>query len=137
MKTETLARPAPALAHPAFSRGLGHKAAAKAIRASRPLDVVDLDPVIHERTRLSILTVLFTSREPGCSFSDLRDTLSLTDGNLLAHLRTLEQAEFIGRIKAGAGRNSSTTIQLSSLGKRAFRKYLDQLETLVRAAKGA
>jgi DNA-binding MarR family transcriptional regulator len=109
------------------------KAAAKSVRS---VEVVDLDPVIHERTRLSILTALFTGREPGCSFSDLRDTLTLTDGNLLAHLRTLEQAQFIERIKAGAGRGSTTTIQLSALGRKAFRKYLDQLEILVRSARG-
>jgi DNA-binding MarR family transcriptional regulator len=113
-------------------KSAAHKGPSKSLRH---LDLVDLDPVIHERTRLSILTALFTSREPGCSFSDLRDMLSLTDGNLLAHLRTLEQAAFIERIKAGAGRGSTTTIQLSAAGRKAFRKYLDQLESLVRSAK--
>ena len=102
----------------------------------RHVDIVDLDPVIHERTRLSILTALFTHCEPGCSFSDLRDTLTLTDGNLLAHLRTLEQAAFIERIKAGAGRGSTTTIQLSAHGRKAFKNYLDQLEALVLSARG-
>ena len=116
-----------------LSKSGGQKSAVKAMKH---LDLVDLDPVIHERTRLSILTALFTSREPGCSFSDLRNTLSLTDGNLLAHLRTLEQATFIERIKAGAGRGSMTTIQLSSHGRKAFKKYLDQLEALVQSARG-
>ena len=102
---------------------------------SRP-DLVRLDPVIHERTRLSILTVLFTAGAAGCSFSDLRDTLSLTDGNLMAHLRTLELAELIERIKEGAGRNSSTTVQLSPMGRKNFCNYLDQLELLVRAVRG-
>lgn len=115
------------------SKNSGHKHGVKTLRH---LDIVDLDPVIHERTRLSILTALFTHREPGCSFSDLRDTLALTDGNLLAHLRTLEHASFIERIKAGAGRGSTTTIQLSTLGRKSFKKYLDQLETLVNAARG-
>jgi len=107
-----------------------------ALKAMKHLDFVHLDPVIHERTRLSILTALFTSREPGSSFSDLRDTLSLTDGNLLAHLRTLEQADVIERVKEGAGRGSTTTIQLSSHGRKAFGRYLDQLEMLVRSARG-
>lgn len=117
-------------------KSAGQKHADRGVKSARHLDLVDLDPVIHERTRLSILTALFTSREPGCSFSDLRNTLSLTDGNLLAHLRTLEQSEFIERIKAGAGRGSTTTIQLSAPGRKAFRKYLDQLESLVRSARG-
>lgn len=103
---------------------------------SRAGDTVYLDAVIHERTRLSILTALHTLGEPGCSFLDLRDTLSLTDGNLMAHLRTLEEAGLIERIKEGAGRKSNTTVRLSPIGKKAFKNYLDRLEMLVRAVRG-
>ena len=99
-------------------------------------DEVYLDPLIHERTRLSILTSLFTSTDSAISFSDLRDTLALTDGNLTTHLRTLESAGLLERAKEGSGRNSSTTVRLSPTGKKAFLHYLDQLETLVRAARG-
>ncbi|HEY3324097.1 MAG TPA: transcriptional regulator [Planctomycetota bacterium] len=101
---------------------------------ARP-DLVRLDPVIHERTRLTILTLLSTTTDPGYSFSDLRDVLHLTDGNLMAHLRTLEEAELIERVKEGAGRASSTTIALSASGRKAFSSYLEQLEQLVRAAR--
>ncbi len=122
MKTAGMARPR---AHAA--PGQGSKT------PSRPrTELVQLNPLIHERTRLTILTALFTTGDPGCSFSDLRDMLSLTDGNLMAHLRTLEDAGLIERVKEGAGRNSSTTIGLSSNGRKAFKTYLDQLETLVR-----
>ncbi len=118
-------------------KSAGHKSGDKAsAKSMKHLDLVALDPVIHERTRLSILTALFTSREPACTFSDLRDALSLTDGNLLAHLRTLEQADFIERIKEGAGRGSTTMIQLSPHGRKSYAKYLDQLESLVRSARG-
>jgi DNA-binding MarR family transcriptional regulator len=104
---------------------------------ARPVsNLVHMDPLIHERTRLAIFTALFTSTEAGFSFSDLRDTLSLTDGNLMTHLRTLEEAKLIELIKEGAGRNSNTVIQLSTSGRKAFKNYLDQLETLVRAARG-
>jgi DNA-binding MarR family transcriptional regulator len=98
--------------------------------------MVQLDPVIHERTRLAILTSLFTVAGNSCSFLDLRETLQLTDGNLMAHLRTLESAGLIEREKEGAGRKSSTTVQLSTSGKRAFKGYLDNLESLVRTARG-
>ncbi|HYG73429.1 MAG TPA: transcriptional regulator [Planctomycetota bacterium] len=110
-------------------------AAPAQLKARQRNDVVHLDPLIHERTRLGILTSLFTTAEPGLSFSDLRDTLSLTDGNLMAHLRTLEEAGIIQREKEGAGRNSSTTVQLSPSGRKAFANYLDQLEMLVRTAR--
>jgi DNA-binding MarR family transcriptional regulator len=99
-------------------------------------NLVHMDPVIHERTRLAIITALYTHAENGYSFSDLRDTLSLTDGNLLTHLRTLEDADLIERVKEGAGRTSNTVIQLNTSGRKAFKNYLDQLETLVRAARG-
>ena len=111
-------------------RGIGTKA------PEQTAGWVALDPVIHERTRLAILTALSTSAEAALSFLDLRDTLRLTDGNLLAHLRTLESAGLVELIKKGAGRGSSTVVQLSAAGRKAFRMYLDQLETLVRAARG-
>lgn len=110
-------------------RGMGSE-------ARRNADFVQLDPVIHEQTRLGILTVLYTA-PGGHSFSDLRDTLALTDGNLMAHLRTLETAGLVERLKEGAGRASSTTVQLGAPGRKAFKNYLDQLETLVRAARSA
>lgn len=111
----------------------GHESAA--LEGSPLADFVRLDPVIHERTRLSIVTALSTVGDRACSFSDLRDMLALTDGNLMAHLRTLELAGFVERMKEGAGRNSSTTIQLSPAGRGAFRAYLDQLETLLKTAR--
>ena len=99
-------------------------------------ELVELDPLIHERTRLAILTTLSTSKQSACSFTHLRDVLRVTDGNLITHLRTLEQAGVIERHKSGAGRGSSTSVQLTALGQKAFRAYLDQLEALVRAARG-
>ena len=119
-------------------RARPHENAAQtpAPRGAQQAELVRLDPVIHEHTRLGILTVLFTT-PAGRSFPDLRDTLSLTDGNLVAHLRTLEAAGLVERLKEGAGRASNTTVQLSSHGRRAFEKYLKQLEMLVRAARTA
>lgn len=130
MKTASVPR---SRSHPLYSP-FGKKAPKS---DPRPVsDLVHLDPLIHERTRLSILTVLYTGAQPAVSFSDLRDTLTLTDGNLLTHLRTLEEAALIERVKQGAGRNSNTVVQLSSAGRKAFKNYLDQLEMLVRTARG-
>jgi len=118
-------------AHDAFGR-ISQSITARKQEAAD--DSVYLDPVIHERTRLAILTALYTARE-GRSFPDLRDTLALTDGNLMAHLRTLEEAGLLERSKAGAGRASMTTVRLSAQGMTAFEQYLDQLEKLVHAAR--
>ncbi len=100
--------------------------------------LIKLDPIIHERARLAILTSLSTSEDGCCLFTDLRDSLQVTDGNLITHLRTLEQAGLVERKKEGAGRNSATKVMISKKGRNAFKAYLDQLEMLVQAArKGA
>ena len=97
--------------------------------------LVQLDPVIHERTRLAILTALTTTADGLLSFSDLRSALHLTDGNLTTHLRTLGQAGLVEVHKTGAGRGSSTTVQLKPTGRAAFHKYLARLEALIQAAR--
>ncbi len=99
-------------------------------------ELVELDPLIHERTRLAILTTLATSENATCSFIHLRDALNVTDGNLITHLRTLEQAGLLERRKTGAGRGSATTLRLTAGGHASFNAYLNQLETLVLAARG-
>lgn len=108
------------------------RAAPPAAAAESTTEWVKLDPLIHERTRLAILSALSTSPEGALSFLGLRDTLHLTDGNLLAHLRTLESAGRVELMKKGAGRGSSTVVQLTASGRKAFHAYLDQLEFLVR-----
>jgi len=109
-------------------------------RGSTPVEppapkLVELDPVIHERTRLAILTALTTTADGLRSFSDLRDALHLTDGNLTTHLRTLGQAGLVEVRKTGAGRGSSTTVQLTDPGRAAFQKYLERLEKLIETAR--
>jgi DNA-binding MarR family transcriptional regulator len=109
-------------------------------RGSTPVEppspkLVQLDPLIHERTRLAMLTALMTAADGVLSFSDLRNALHLTDGNLTTHLRTLGQAGLVEVHKTGAGRGSSTTVQLTVAGRAAFKKYLARLEKLIQAAR--
>ena len=111
------------------------KVSAKAVKKS--VGWVELDPLIHERTRLAILTSLSASLGGSLSFPDLRNTLSLTDGNLMAHLRALDFGKLVELHKTGAGRNSSTSVRLTERGRKAFRSYLGRLEELVRAARGS
>jgi len=104
--------------------------------SSVPSSLVTLDPVIHERVRLVLLTALSTADESTLSFQALRETLQLTDGNLMGHIRALEQAGLVERSKQGAGRGSLTLVRLSAQGKRAFSEYLGRLETLIKTARG-
>lgn len=88
-----------------------------------------IDPVIHERVRLSIMSALAVA--PEMSFNELRAMLSLTDGNLSAHSRTLEDAGYIKIHKSFQGRRPLTTMRLTSKGRKAFQRYLATLRRIV------
>ena len=89
----------------------------------------DIDPVIHERVRLAIVSTLAVAAE--MSFNEVKASLSLTDGNLSAHARTLEEAGYIQIEKSFRGRRPLTTLRLTHKGREAFRRYLDLLQGIV------
>jgi DNA-binding MarR family transcriptional regulator len=89
----------------------------------------DLDPVIHERARLAIVSALAVASE--MSFTELRETLSLTDGNLSAHARTLEEKGYVQVRKSFRGRRPLTTLSLTRKGRQAFQRYLDALRGVI------
>jgi DNA-binding MarR family transcriptional regulator len=98
-----------------------------------PEPLLQLDRVIHEKGRLAIMSLLAASSQ--LSFTELRDTLNLTDGNLTAHIRTLQEAGYVAVTKTFQGSRSLTTFALTPHGKKAFSQYIDLLEQIVRQAK--
>jgi DNA-binding MarR family transcriptional regulator len=94
---------------------------------------LQLNRVIHEKGRLVIMSLLAAS--PQLSFTELRDTLNLTDGNLTAHVRTLQEAGFVAVTKSFEGPRSLTTFSLTPKGSRAFTAYIDLLEQIVQQTK--
>jgi len=92
-----------------------------------------LDRVIHERTRLAILSALAVNAS--LTFNELKELLRVTDGNLSVHARKLEDAGYIGCTKSFAGRVPKTEYRLLPAGRRAFEKYLDHMEALIRATR--
>ena len=92
-----------------------------------------LDRVIHEKGRLAIMSLLAAS--PHLSFTELRDTLNLTDGNLTAHVRTLQEAGYVAVTKSFERARPLTTFSLTLKGSRAFTAYIDLLEQIVQQAK--
>lgn len=91
--------------------------------------MADLDPLIHQRTRLSILSALHRNRE--ASFTDLRDGLDLTGGNLQSHADKLEEAGYVERFRALVGTDFETRYRITEEGSRAFEAYLEELEELL------
>jgi len=94
------------------------------------IDFSLLDRTIHEKGRLSIMTLLASRAEPW-PFQDLKGQLEMSDGNLITHLRTLEKAEFItGEKLTGDGR-PQTLYVLTAVGREAFVAYLGVLEQIL------
>ena len=89
----------------------------------------DIDPVIHERVRLAIVSALAVA--PELSFNELKSTLGLSDGNLSAHATSLQQAGYIEIAKTFKARRPYTTMRLTVLGQEAFRNYVGTLRKII------
>lgn len=98
-----------------------------------PEPFLQLDRVIHEKGRLAIMSLLAAS--PQLSFTEMRDTLNMTDGNVTAHVRTLHESGYIAVTKAFQGNRPLTTYALTPAGKEAFTHYINLLEQIVQQTK--
>jgi DNA-binding PadR family transcriptional regulator len=98
-------------------------------RKNSPPTPGELDQIIHERLRLGILSALAV-QEP-LSFTELRDLLETTDGNLSVQARKLEEAGYIACQKRFAGRKPKTTYRLTSRGRAALEEYLEKLSEML------
>ncbi|MGD0537996.1 MAG: transcriptional regulator [Verrucomicrobiota bacterium] len=98
-----------------------------------PEPFLQLDRVIHEKGRLPIVSLLAAS--PSLSFTEVRDTLKMTDGNLSMHLRTLQEAGYVALTKSFWERKPLTTCSLTPAGRKAFANYINLLEQIVRQTR--
>src|SRR6185312_16955109 len=103
-------------------------------RARPERTVQDLDPVIHERIRLGIVSTLAVNDR--LSFNELKSILQTTDGNLSVHARKLEEAGYVECDKHFEGRMPKTEYRLSAPGRRALQRYLDGMEDIIRTTRG-
>ena len=101
-------------------------------RAAEP-DPTELDKLIHERLRLHIVSALAINES--MTFNELKHELKTTDGNLSVHARKLEDAAYITCEKSFDGRTPKTEYRLTAAGRRAFTKYLDHMEAIIRKAR--
>ncbi len=91
--------------------------------------VEELDPMLHERGRLAIVSVLAAAES--LTFTELRDNLEMTDGNLSVHLQKLEEKGYVAIDKQFVGRRPQTTCRITKAGRQAFSRYLDHLQAIV------
>ena len=98
-----------------------------------PEPFLQIDRVIHEKGRLAIMSMLAAS--PELSFTELRDTLGMTDGNITTHIRTLQEAGYLSVTKSFQNNRPLTTCSLTPSGKKAFTHYINLLERIIRQNK--
>jgi DNA-binding MarR family transcriptional regulator len=89
-----------------------------------------LERVIHEKARLGIVTSLATHPQ-GLLFNDLKELVSLTDGNLSRHLHILHEAGLVEVLKSFEGSRPQTLVRLTADGQRRFLEYIAVLENVV------
>ena len=98
-----------------------------------PEPFLNLDRVIHERARLSVLTSLVTNHK-GLIFNDLKQLCSLTDGNLSRHLRVLETEKMVQIVKGHDHNRPQTICRITPAGRKRYLEYLTTLEQVVKDA---
>ena len=98
-----------------------------------PEPFLQLDRVIHEKGRLAIMSMLAAT--PELSFTEMRNTLNMTDGNLTTHIRTLQEAGYLSVTKAFQNNRPLTTCSLTAAGRKAFHSYINLLEQIIQQTK--
>ena len=94
-----------------------------------------LDPVIHAPARLRIVVTLAALREgEDLSFTRLQDLIGLTPGNLITHLRKLEDAGYVMTDRTGNGNAARTSVALTRDGRAALESYTTALRQLLDSA---
>ncbi len=117
----------------------GQEARGRAMRVVRGLladsQSPPVDRIIHERMRLAILSALAVNES--LTFSELKELLGASDGNLSVHARKLEEAGYVHAHKYFEGRIPKTEYRITDRGREALERYLQHMEDLIRAMKNA
>ena len=95
--------------------------------------IENLNKIFDSRIRLGIMSALMVNDE--VSFNDLKELLTITDGNLASHLKALEENGIIKVQKGFIGRKTNTTYLVTKAGEKAFKAHIEALEKMIRATK--
>ncbi|MEW5785173.1 MAG: transcriptional regulator [Bacillota bacterium] len=92
------------------------------------------DRIIHEPTRLQIISYLAAGGKQ-VSFTELKEKLGLTAGNLSIQLKRLEEAGYVAITKSIRERKPLTRVSLTRQGFEALQQYLRELEEMIELLK--
>lgn len=92
-----------------------------------------LDRLLHEKSRLSIMTCLMTQPQ-GLLFNDIKKQCAMTDGNVNRHLDALFRAGYVEVWKKTESTRSQTLFRVTAAGRKGYLAYLQELERLIHDA---
>jgi DNA-binding MarR family transcriptional regulator len=92
------------------------------------------DRLVYERVRLGIMSALAVRDE--LTFNELKSLFDVSDGNLSAHARKLEEAKYLTCTKSFADRRPKSVYRLTPRGRDALNRYLDHVEAVIKATRG-
>jgi len=98
-------------------------------------DEAGFDRLIYERVRLGIMSALAMNER--LAFSELKSLFDVSDGNLSAHARKLEEAGYVVCTKSFEGRRPKSVYRVTPVGKKALLRYLEHIEAVIKATRRA
>jgi DNA-binding MarR family transcriptional regulator len=103
--------------------------------ASTAADEAKFDRLIYERVRLGIMSALAVREE--LTFTELKALFDVSDGNLSAHARKLEEADYLTCTKSFEDRRPRSVYRITAVGRNALHRYLDHVEAVIKATRRA
>lgn len=103
------------------------------VGGSKLMDDTRFDRLVYERVRLGMMSALAVSEE--LTFSELKALFDVSDGNLSAHARKLEEAGYVTCTKSFEARRPKTAYRLTVSGRGALNRYLDHVEAVIKATR--
>ena len=96
-------------------------------------DEARFERLVYERVRLGMMSALAVREE--LTFSELKALFEVSDGNLSAHARKLEEAGYVTCTKSFEGRRPKSIYRLTVIGRAALNRYLDHVEAVIKATR--
>ena len=125
-------KPAPARREETVTRPSTAKPFAVPVPA-RTSEDARFDRLVYERVRLGIMSALAVNEQ--LTFNELKALFEVSDGNLSAHARKLEEAGYIGCSKSFEGRRPKSEYRLTAVGRKALYRYLEHIEAVIKATR--
>ena len=98
-------------------------------------DDAGVDRLIYERVRLGIMSALAMNEQ--LTFNELKSLFDVSDGNLSAHARKLEEAGYVVCTKSFEARRPRSEYRITQVGKKALLRYLEHIEAVIKATRRA